>query len=330
MKCPNCGAETNAAVCEYCGTQVKNPQGSCKRCGSTNLSFRRENQGEVKGKNSKQIVHRTVGVCKDCGYTWFEDGVASPKRKTWLWVLGWIFIFPLPLTILMVKNKKLKLWAKILIIAAAWAVYLLIAFAGKLSNNEQTQIGTGEPFATAEATSQNEDPIETMHPDATLQADLATEEPAATSEAIETTEAIDVSAVETTQLYQDFFEPYTDSLGKLISTGFATVKKLDDYRVEYTDGSEEAFLQYKIFADDGDYVYMAFFPLNVNDEEKDWVWTLTLLTYEHEGKEISISDNFHTGNRLVYNTFDPSREQRNEEVSTVEELITFMFLKEGE
>lgn len=146
MKCPNCGAETSAAVCEYCGTQINNPQGCCKRCGSPNLSFRRENQGEIKGKKTKQIVHRTVGVCKDCGYTWFEDEKASPKRKTWLWVLGWIFIFPLPLTILMIKNKKLKLWLKILIIAASWVVYLLIALAGKSSSN--TTVGESLPAET--------------------------------------------------------------------------------------------------------------------------------------------------------------------------------------
>lgn len=154
MKCPNCGAETNAAVCEYCGTQIHHPQGCCKRCGSPNLSFRRENQGEIKGKKSNRIVHRTVGVCKDCGYTWFEDEATPQKRKTWLWVLGWIFIFPIPLTILMVRNQKLKLWAKILIIAAAWALYLVIAFSGKSSNNNSIN---------------EESPAETMQPTATEQ-----------------------------------------------------------------------------------------------------------------------------------------------------------------
>lgn len=161
MKCPNCGAETNAAICEYCGTQINHPQGCCKRCGSPNLSFRRENQGEIKGKKSNRIVHRTVGVCKDCGYTWFEDEATPPKRKTWLWVLGWIFIFPIPLTILMVKNQKLKLWVKILIIAAAWAVYLLIAFAGRSSNDKNSSV---EPS------------VETMQPTVTEQ-DKTEEQP---------------------------------------------------------------------------------------------------------------------------------------------------------
>lgn len=277
MKCPNCGAETTSAVCEYCGTQINNPQSCCKRCGSTNLSFRRENQGEVKGKKSKQIVHRTVGVCKDCGYTWFEDEATPKKRKTWLWVLGWIFIFPLPLTILMVKNQKLKLWAKILIIVAAWIAYLLIAIAGRAPEKEQASLETSIQTAAATANTQNDKPIETMNPVAAVETAATTEKPTATSE---TNETISMTDVETTQLYQDFFEPYTDSVGKLISNGFATVKKLENYKVEYIDGNEDTLLQYKIIASNGDYVYMAFFPVNVNDAEEDWVWTLSLLTYE--------------------------------------------------
>ena len=55
------------------------------------------------------------------------------------WVLGWIFIFPIPLTIIISRNKKLKTGAKIGIIAAAWIVYLLMGLAGKaIQDNEHT------------------------------------------------------------------------------------------------------------------------------------------------------------------------------------------------
>lgn len=53
----------------------------------------------------------------------------TKKRKTWLWVLGWFFIFPVPLTILMVRNQKLNKLVKIGIIAVAWVLYLIIALA---------------------------------------------------------------------------------------------------------------------------------------------------------------------------------------------------------
>ena len=135
MKCPSCGAEiVSGKVCRYCGTQISaemlrnieilNKVG-CPRCNSTNVSFNRENQGEIRGKNGKRIVHYTVGVCKDCGYTWRTDASQpKPKRKTWLWVLGWIYCFPIPLTIILLKKKELKPILKYGIIAAAWLLFI--------------------------------------------------------------------------------------------------------------------------------------------------------------------------------------------------------------
>ena len=149
MKCPNCGAEIdpNSRVCSYCNTPITvemqreqeqiNKQG-CPKCGSTNITFKRENQGEVRGKKSKKIVHKTVGFCKDCGYTWYPDSPVNQQKsghKTWLWVLGWIFIFPVPLTILMLRNKTMKPAVKYGIIAAAWIVYLLIGLSGGSGNS---------------------------------------------------------------------------------------------------------------------------------------------------------------------------------------------------
>ena len=150
MKCPNCGAEIgNSKVCEFCGSKITeemmheqeqiNKQG-CPKCGSSNIQFKRENQGEIKGKKANQIVHATVGFCKDCGYTWYPQGAAPQKRKTWLWVIGWICIFPIPLTILMLRKKDMKPALKYGIIAAAWIVYLIIGFSG--NKNKDTDVTT--------------------------------------------------------------------------------------------------------------------------------------------------------------------------------------------
>ncbi len=155
MKCRNCGAEIGSSkYCEYCGSQVTarmkkeqdylNKEG-CPRCGSLNTSFEREERGAVASGGSYSIIHETVGICKDCGYTWSTSrsgGYADmpayvninsapvKKRKTWLWVLGWIFVFPLPLTLILLKKKDLKPVIKYGIIAAAWIVYFIIASAG--------------------------------------------------------------------------------------------------------------------------------------------------------------------------------------------------------
>ena len=153
MKCPNCNAEIgNAKFCEYCGSQITqemqkeqeqlNKKG-CPKCGSSNITFKRENQGEIRGKNSKKVVHKTVGICKDCGATWFADWEGSKKdngRKTWLWVLGWLFVFPLPLTIILVKKKDMNNILKYAIIAVAWIVYLLIGLSGGGKNSDSTTV----------------------------------------------------------------------------------------------------------------------------------------------------------------------------------------------
>lgn len=54
-----------------------------------------------------------------------------PKRcKTWLWVLGWICIFPVPLMIIMLNKEDMSKKARYGIIAAGWILYLLIGLGG--------------------------------------------------------------------------------------------------------------------------------------------------------------------------------------------------------
>ena len=151
MKCPNCTAEIekNSEFCEFCGSSITaqmrmeqeqlNKVG-CPKCQSTNICFSREKQGELKGKGGTEVVRATVGMCKDCGYTWIpnSDEAKQKKNKTWLWVLGWIFIFPVPLTILMLRKKDMKPILKYGIIAIAWIIYLIIGIAGNSSESTPT------------------------------------------------------------------------------------------------------------------------------------------------------------------------------------------------
>ena len=157
MKCPNCGAEikNNSKFCEFCGsaisTEMRREQeqlnkAGCPRCGSSNITFNREKQGEVKGKRGTAVVRSTVGVCKDCGCTWQadSDNKAPKKRRTWLWVLGWICVFPVPLTILMLRKKSMKPAIKYGIIIVAWLIYIMIAISGN-SENTTTPASDNQP-----------------------------------------------------------------------------------------------------------------------------------------------------------------------------------------
>ncbi len=156
MKCPSCGAEIEqgSTICESCGSQIPyamrrqqeqlNKQG-CPSCGSSNIQFRRENQGEIRGKKSKQVVHRTVGFCKDCGYTWYPQSGAnqiSQKNNLVWWILGWIFFFPAPVMVLVWRKKNT--WDIKIKIAVTVVFWILIFIIGGCNNNsEKTSTSNG-------------------------------------------------------------------------------------------------------------------------------------------------------------------------------------------
>ena len=120
-KCGNCGTLFADGVhCPHCGVKVGQKARICPQCNTQYYS----------------------NACPTCGYVQNNsaatDNAAQPvktKRKTWLWVLGWIFIFPLPLTLILIKKQNMNKGLKYGIIIAAWVVYAVIAFSGALSKN---------------------------------------------------------------------------------------------------------------------------------------------------------------------------------------------------
>jgi len=172
MKCPYCSAEVRGKFCEYCGSEMpkeepavnitnnyfngtpekeeNNSAANCPRCGHSQITFKRERASTFTNSNSyknlfgtgrnrqsvSQANYRTVGICQNCGYTWDPNTTnTGPRSKTWLWVLGWIFIFPVPLTILMLRNKEMKPAVKYGIIAGAWLLFLIIGLSGGGEND---------------------------------------------------------------------------------------------------------------------------------------------------------------------------------------------------
>ena len=88
------------------------------------------------------------------------------KRKTWLWVMGWILFFPLPLTILLLRKKEMKSPIKYGIIAVAWIIYLVIVFAagGSNSGNESTGKKAQDSEVTrSESTNNSKDTEESIN-----------------------------------------------------------------------------------------------------------------------------------------------------------------------
>ncbi len=112
--CPKCGVKAGAKAkkCPNCGAEYYSV--ACPDCGCTNNT----------GKTTVVYVNTSNQLVK--------------KRKTWLWILGWIFIFPVPLTILMIRNQSLNKRVKISIISIACILYISIAVVGALGNNSNS------------------------------------------------------------------------------------------------------------------------------------------------------------------------------------------------
>ena len=138
-------------VCEFCGTNYKDDITKCESCGSTSFINKCNNCGaEFKDGNFCPKCGVKVGqkerICPSCGTRYFTAAcpncgympgsqrnpssgtTAQPPRRLWLWVLGWLFIFPLPLTLILVKKQNMNNGLKYGIIIAAWALYALLMF----------------------------------------------------------------------------------------------------------------------------------------------------------------------------------------------------------
>ena len=100
----------------------------CPKCHSSNVQIRREKQGEIRWKRFTTIIRTEVGFCRNCGYTWNAKNSQSAGKNgnTWLWVLGWILFFPIPLTILLVRNDKMKPVVKYSLVALMWIMIIIM------------------------------------------------------------------------------------------------------------------------------------------------------------------------------------------------------------
>ena len=56
-----------------------------------------------------------------------DNSEPRTKKNIWLWVLGWLIIFPLPLTIILIRKNNMNTPLKYGIIAGVWIIYAAIA-----------------------------------------------------------------------------------------------------------------------------------------------------------------------------------------------------------
>ena len=124
--CPYCGApvmmdKKGVGYCEYCGQYVMWDTGS----GQIDLqdAYRAGYEFE-RGRRQAQIDAENAANRERQE----QADAYTARRIRSLWILGWIFMPIVPLMILIIRNKTLPAWAKVLIIAGIWTTYFFILF----------------------------------------------------------------------------------------------------------------------------------------------------------------------------------------------------------
>lgn len=149
LTCPGCGArlevdmDRKMAFCSYCGAAlpVDDEIQKVQLDGAEKAGYEFEKGRQRAQAEAAQASFPPQQACyQPASQPTFQPQVPPqpqqapqepPKRrKTWLWVLGWICIFPVPLTIIMLNKEDMSKKARYGIIAAGWILYLLIGLGG--------------------------------------------------------------------------------------------------------------------------------------------------------------------------------------------------------
>lgn len=154
--CPNCAApleieeDNSKMLCPYCNsTFIIDDQIKAKHYEEAGYNF------ELGRQRAREEFEQKYGP----GNPYAQE---PPKRKTWLWVLGWIFMFPVPISILVSRSKKLAVWLKAVIIIAAWVLYL--AWIGSANQDDAQPAQAEQDSAPSTATQTDQAAITTFYP----------------------------------------------------------------------------------------------------------------------------------------------------------------------
>lgn len=144
MKCPHCSGtlevslDAKQAKCPYCNTQIliDDEVQHIQFDNSEQAGYDFE-KGRIKAQQDAAFHQAEMGRARVRAT---QEAERKKKNRVW-WILGWIFFFPIPLTILIAKSKKLKPVLKIVLIAVLWVGLILI---GALSSGKDNATWAAE------------------------------------------------------------------------------------------------------------------------------------------------------------------------------------------
>ena len=135
MKCKNCGAnlkvdsDVKDVNCQFCGAvfKIDDEVQQYKLDDAEQLGYVLE-KGKIRAR--EEAIQARIDEQNNILQALYHD--EKRKRNLIWWIMGWLFFFPIPLTILIWKskwNQKNKIIATVIL----WGVLLLI---GTLSSND--------------------------------------------------------------------------------------------------------------------------------------------------------------------------------------------------
>ena len=207
MLCPICGKEMSGNSCNFCGYTAPGAA-----------------QPQPQPQQYQQFQQPPPQYYQQPGQQpMYQQPVPQPPKKkhTLLWVLGWIFIFPVPLTILMLRNKKLDNKLRYGVIAAGWTVYLIFALVGRVGNSsshETLPVDDTASTAVTATTTVTTAPTTTAPPAETEEVTTTTA-PETTAEPETTTTKKAKKKKKTTTTKAEPEEPTDDEIRKSVNDG---------------------------------------------------------------------------------------------------------------
>lgn len=142
LSCPNCGSqlsvdsETKQAKCEACGNimliddSVQHVQYDNAEMAGYEFEKGRQRAQAERFMQSAQPQQKS-----NVKYWQNTEVNKNNKSNIWLWVLGWLFFFPLPLTLLLVRNKNLNPVIKYSIIGVMWTIIGIFSIASYVTRD---------------------------------------------------------------------------------------------------------------------------------------------------------------------------------------------------
>lgn len=138
LTCPNCGAQLKVdednkqSVCEHCGTKLllDDEVQHIQYDNAEEAGYQFE-KGRQRAQVENKISSNNTSIKQ------------NKKSNTWLWVLGWIFCFPIPVMILIWRKKNTwPVKTKTIVTIVFWIVFLII---GAFGNSDDGTVENNVP-----------------------------------------------------------------------------------------------------------------------------------------------------------------------------------------